>query len=92
MSSLSAGKPLRVMHSHPVWLPQTQPWLYNLVRHLPDSKVQSQVVCDRTENLEQFRVPRLHALEESRAHALVAGYPSLLARLPRGGLRTWLLG
>lgn len=66
MSNSTMGKPLRVMHSHPVWLPQTQPWLYNLVRHLPESKVQSQVVCDRTENLEQFRVPRLHALEEGR--------------------------
>ena len=53
--------PVRVVHSHPVWLPQTQPWLYNLVRHLPESSVQSDIVCERSENLEQFRLPRLHA-------------------------------
>src|SRR5215470_2883865 len=53
--------PLQVVHSQPVWLPQTQPWLYNLVRHLPESDVVSHVACDRTQNLDQFSVPRLHA-------------------------------
>jgi colanic acid/amylovoran biosynthesis glycosyltransferase len=83
-------RPLRVLHSHPVWLPQTQPWLYNLVRHLPDSAVQSRVVCDRTENLEQFRVPRLHALSDLRYWSfwnqrLVTRF---LARPPARFLRT----
>ena len=62
----SSGRPLRVFHSHPTWLPQTQPWLYNLVRHLPESAVELHVVCERTENLEQFAVPRLHALSDLR--------------------------
>ena len=53
--------PLQVVHSQPVWLPQTQPWLYNLVRHLPESDVVSHVACERTQNLDQFSVPRLHA-------------------------------
>ena len=60
-SARFAGQqPVRVVHSHPVWLPQTQPWLYNLVRHLPASAVQSDIVCERTENLAQFCLPRLH--------------------------------
>src|SRR5882724_6460736 len=64
MSTLD--RPLRVLHSHPVWLPQTEPWLYNLVRYLPEPAVRSYVVCDRTENLGQFQVPRLHALSDLR--------------------------
>ena len=53
-------QPVRVVHSHLVWLPQTQPWLYNLVRYLPASAVQSDIVSERAENLEQFHLPRLH--------------------------------
>jgi colanic acid/amylovoran biosynthesis glycosyltransferase len=66
MSATALDRPLRVLHSHPVWLPQTQPWLYNLVRYLPEADIRSYVVCDRTENLKQFPVPRLHALSERR--------------------------
>jgi colanic acid/amylovoran biosynthesis glycosyltransferase len=64
MSTITLDRPLRVLHSHPVWLPQTQPWLYNLVRYLPEADVRSYVVCDRTENLEQFPISRLHALRD----------------------------
>lgn len=63
---IPVDRPLHVLHSQPVWLPQTQPWLYNLVRYLPEAEVKSYVVCDRTENLEQFPVPRLHALRQRR--------------------------
>lgn len=71
MASLrTANGQLRVVHSHPVWLPQTQPWLYNLVRHLPESAVLSHIVCERTENLEQFSVPRLHARSRRAAGRL----------------------
>ena len=62
----SSDRPLRVLHSHPTWLPQTQPWLYNLVRHLPEAAVESHIVVERTENLEQFSIPRLHALSDLR--------------------------
>jgi len=54
------------LHSHPTWLLQTQPWLYNLVRHLPEAAVESHIVVERTENLEQFSIPRLHALSDLR--------------------------
>jgi hypothetical protein len=59
-----SGRPLRVLHSHPTWLPQTQPRLYNLVRHLPETTVESHVVVERTENLEQFSIPRPHGLND----------------------------
>ena len=37
---------LRVLHSHPLWLPLTQTWLANLITSLP-SNVESAVVCNR---------------------------------------------
>ena len=52
-----------VIHSFPVWLPQTQTWMYNQVRFLPED-VTCHVVCERTENLDQFGVPNIYALRE----------------------------
>lgn len=52
-----------VIHSCPVWLPQTQTWMYNLVRFLP-SDIDAQIVCDRSENLDQFGVPKIHCLTD----------------------------
>src|SRR5260370_28454105 len=69
----SSDRPLRVLHSHPTWLPQTQPWLYNLVRHLPEAAVESHIVVERTENLEQFSIPRLHALSDLRYWRFFSG-------------------
>ncbi|HEX9637828.1 MAG TPA: glycosyltransferase [Acidobacteriota bacterium] len=54
--------PIKVVHSQPTWLPQTATWIYNQVRFLPP-EVTSHIVCDRTENLEQFELPNIHALE-----------------------------
>ena len=55
-----------VIHSFPVWLPQTQTWLYNQVRFLP-ADVACHVVCERTENLGQFGMANIHALREHSA-------------------------
>jgi len=55
---------IKVIHSHPVWLSQTQTWMYNLVKYLPKT-VESHVVCERTQNLEQFVVPHIHSLHEA---------------------------
>ena len=52
-----------VIHSFPFWLPQTQTWMYNQIRYLPE-EVACHVVCERTENLDQFAVPNIHALRE----------------------------
>ena len=51
-----------VVHWVQRWLPQTETWLYNQVRHLPPS-VESHIVCESTSNLDQFAMPRLHSFE-----------------------------
>ena len=50
-----------VIHSLEAWLAQTETWIYNQVRYLPDD-IANHVVCDRTLNLDQFPAPRLHSL------------------------------
>ncbi|NEO25169.1 glycosyltransferase, partial [Moorena sp. SIO4A5] len=55
---------IKVIHSYPFWLPQTQTWMYNQVRYLPD-EVENHIVCERTENLEQFWLPNIHTLSDS---------------------------
>lgn len=54
---------IRIAHYTRRWLPQTQTWLYNQVRYLPDT-IEPHVICERTENLDQFDVPNLHCLAE----------------------------
>jgi len=53
---------IKVIHSSPVWLPQTQTWMYNQVKQLQRLGVQTHVVCEQTENLEQFTVANIHSL------------------------------
>jgi colanic acid/amylovoran biosynthesis glycosyltransferase len=53
-----------VVHSVHRWLPQTETWLYNQVRFLPPT-IESHIVCQATENLDQFAVPNIHSLEEA---------------------------
>ncbi len=55
---------ITVLHSATVWLPQTQTWLYNQLRHLPGD-IAAHVVCERTEHLDQFAVPNLHCLADT---------------------------
>lgn len=73
-----------VIHSIPIWLEQTQTWLYNQIRYLPQD-IHAHVVCERTENLDQFEVPNIHCLN---------GRPAWLRRWDRGlratGLRRHL--
>ena len=54
---------LTVLHSHPVWLGNTMTWLHNEVRDLPP-EIESHIVCNRTENLDQFAIPNIHSLED----------------------------
>ena len=51
-----------VLHSYPVWLPQTQTWMHNQVAELQRLDVDAHVVCERTENLDQFGVANIHCL------------------------------
>jgi colanic acid/amylovoran biosynthesis glycosyltransferase len=55
---------LTVVHSLPVWLPQTSPWLYDQIRFLPP-EVDSLVVCERTANLDQFPYVHLYPLTQA---------------------------
>ena len=55
---------IRVIHSFRVWLPQTQTWMFNQVSHLPED-VEPHIVCERTENLDQFWLPNIHSLSEA---------------------------
>jgi len=58
---------IRVIHNFPIWLPQTQTWMYNQAKNLPKS-IDLHIVCERTRNLEQFSLPNIHCLEaESKA-------------------------
>ncbi len=53
-----------VVHSFPVWLPQTQTWLYQQIKSLPGT-ITPHVVCKETRNLDQFNVPNIHSLSGS---------------------------
>jgi colanic acid/amylovoran biosynthesis glycosyltransferase len=56
---------LRIVHSYPIWIPQTQTWMYNQLRFLPKDKVETYVVCETTENLDQFPTPNLYSLDQT---------------------------
>ena len=56
-------KTLKVIHSFPRWLPQTQTWMYNQVKQLQQLGVEVHVVCERTYNLDQFAVANIHSFE-----------------------------
>ncbi len=55
---------IRVIHNFPVWLPQTQTWMYNQVKFLP-SNVETHIVCEQTANLDQFYLPNIHCLKNA---------------------------
>lgn len=55
---------MKVLHSFPVWLPQTQTWMYSQVAELQRLGVEAHVVCERTENLDQFNVAHIHCLAD----------------------------
>lgn len=55
---------LTILHSVPIWLPQTQTWIYSQVAELQRKGINAQVVCERIENLEQFEVANIHCLAD----------------------------
>ncbi|MGE5707882.1 MAG: glycosyltransferase [Bacteroidota bacterium] len=52
-----------ILHNYSIWLPQTQTWMYQQVRHMPPS-FENHVVCETTDNLDQFEVPNIHSLDK----------------------------
>lgn len=55
--------PLIIIHQNKTWLSQTQTWLYQQIKHLPDN-IENYIVCDRVENLDQFNLPNIYSLSE----------------------------
>jgi colanic acid/amylovoran biosynthesis glycosyltransferase len=58
---------IRVLHSIPTWLAQTQTWIHTQVDCLPAGEIESHVVCERVLNLDQFPVAQLHAFSDAPA-------------------------
>tara|TARA_R110000868_G_scaffold29049_2_gene108033 strand:+ start:20260 stop:21429 length:1170 start_codon:yes stop_codon:yes gene_type:complete len=56
--------PESVIHSYPVWLPQTQTWMYTQISELPTDRFDSHVVCHFTANLDQFAPPHIHIFRD----------------------------
>jgi len=50
---------IHIIQSYPVWLPLTQTWMYNQIRYLPNEFI-PHIACERTQNLDQFRLPNIH--------------------------------
>lgn len=55
---------ITVVHSNYIWQAQTQTWLYHQIRNLPD-EIESHIVCEKTENLDQFWLPNIHSLDQA---------------------------
>lgn len=55
---------IRVIHSRPTWLSQTETWLFNQVKYLP-SNVEPHIVCTALENLDQFYIENIHCIEST---------------------------
>ncbi len=58
------GERVTVFHDFPVWLPLTQTWMHNQIRCLPEEEIEGHVICEQTENLDQFPFPRIHAFRK----------------------------
>ena len=57
-------KNLTVIHSFPTWLPQTQTWMHTQVSELQRLGIDTHVVCERSENSDQFTVDNIHCLSD----------------------------
>jgi colanic acid/amylovoran biosynthesis glycosyltransferase len=67
---------VKVIHSASIWLLQTQTWIHNQVKYLPKD-IESHIVCQSTENLDQFYLPNIHVIRKK----------SLLSRYGGSGLK-----
>ncbi len=66
MNTQKAKPETVVFHSAKRWLPQTQIWMYRQVKFLPHP-IEAHIVCESTENLDQFHLPRIHSFAEQPA-------------------------
>jgi colanic acid/amylovoran biosynthesis glycosyltransferase len=69
-----------VLHSFPVWLPQTLTWLYSQVADSQALGINAHVACQHTENLAQFRVDNIHSAQTA----------SPASSVKRAGVSSWM--
>ncbi len=50
---------LNVVHGMPIWLPQTQPWVYWQVLGVPAERIRACVVCENRAHEAEFPYPRV---------------------------------
>lgn len=55
---------LVAIHNFPIWLPQTQTWMYIQVKSM-SKDADIHVVCERTRHLDQFALANIHCLSET---------------------------
>lgn len=73
---------MRVAHSVYSWLPQTQTWIASQVRNLPE-EIESTILCERIQNLDQFPAPQISALTSTRLGRASWLLPVALRRILR---------
>lgn len=59
---MTAHSEIRVIHSVPSWLPYTEIWIYNQLKHM--ESVESGVVANFTQNLKQFAWSPLYSMKK----------------------------
>jgi colanic acid/amylovoran biosynthesis glycosyltransferase len=72
-----------IINFTPTWLPQTLTWMYTQVRSLQEIGVDAHVVCERTQNLDQFQVANIHCLADEPRWRQVWDKSLRLARMRR---------
>lgn len=80
---MNSNKRLAVLHSSPIWLPQTQTWMYSQVLELQRLGVDVHVACERIDNLDQFKVGNIHSLTDEPIWRQVWGRGLRILRLRR---------
>ena len=63
-SKIKNNSRTKVIQSLPIWLPQTETWIYNQIKYLPEY-LKSHIVCRNTENLDQFLLPDIHVISKN---------------------------
>jgi colanic acid/amylovoran biosynthesis glycosyltransferase len=78
---MQTNNPITVLHSTPVWLPQTMTWLYNQVRFLPP-EITSHILCQQTTNLDQFHLPNIHCAAKENPMSRFWDHALKILRIP----------
>lgn len=82
-----AEKPvMRILHFVETWLPRTQNWIYNHIRMASD-EVETHVLCQWSQNLQEFPVQHLHSLEKPPIPMGLIGKVLFRLRLREDGKR-----